>query len=499
MNHVVIFNDNHEIKRRTSGAYRFANLMEDLGWQVTLVDWVSDWTDEELFTYLDQIITQDTILFGISYTWLDPTWCRNFVDKLRNRYPGRKYIAGGQQFYQHDIGADLALFGYSELAVQDSIDWLFGKGNLPNGACTPDNLGKMVLVDCNQHYPAMNLGDYSIYYQDDDYVQPEELLTVELSRGCKFKCKYCNYAFLGIKEDTSTCEDNLRQELINNYEKWGTHNYIIADDTLNDRNSKLEMLVNVVESLPFEVNFASFIRIDLVAANPKQIELLARARVWAHFYGIETFNRAAGRAVGKGMDPEKIKQALLDVEAYMLKTIGLYRGTVGMIAGLPHETIESWQDSENWLKANWSNNSWMWWPLEISKDKNTATLSTFSNDWEKHGYKEIVNPDRINAVRRMFATADEGVQHKFDANILFWTSDWANFAQAIQFVDNWYKTDAKKFQKMGSFHILNFYDQFSKKELLDLSEKYFLHSTFTKDQYQMFVEPYIQRKIQGCK
>ena len=40
--HCVVFNANQEIKRRTSGAYRFANQLEGLGWRVTVIDWVDD-------------------------------------------------------------------------------------------------------------------------------------------------------------------------------------------------------------------------------------------------------------------------------------------------------------------------------------------------------------------------------------------------------------------------------------------------------------------------
>jgi hypothetical protein len=47
-------------------------------------------------------------------------------------------------------------------------------------------LGGLV-IDYNKDYIAMNLGDYSIDYCGDNYVRPHELLTVELSKGCKFQ------------------------------------------------------------------------------------------------------------------------------------------------------------------------------------------------------------------------------------------------------------------------------------------------------------------------
>ena len=45
-------------------------------------------------------------------------------------------------------------------------------------------------------------------------------------------------------------EEDLYIEMMENYNKWGTTNYIISDDTFNDRDSKIERLARVVERLP---------------------------------------------------------------------------------------------------------------------------------------------------------------------------------------------------------------------------------------------------------
>lgn len=344
--HCILFNDNQLSSRRASGAYRVANLLKRLGWTVDVIDWTKSWPEHKLYEYLDNIVNDNTVMFGFSYTWMKPEWTQPFIVNLKQRYPGRKFIAGGQQFYQYDIGCDAMLYGYSEMVIEHVLEWFFDNAPVPKGT-RPLSLGGGLLIDCNSTYPAMGLEEYSVQYTPKDCVRSNEQLTIEISRGCKFACKYCNYAFLGIKEDTSTCEQSLRNELMENYNKWGVTNYVIADDTLNDRETKLEMLARVVESLPFEPNFSAFVRIDLVISKPQQMEMLSRARVWAHFYGVETFHPAAGKAVGKGMHPDRIKQGLMDMRKHMIDTLGLYRGTLGMIAGLPHETPDSWQKSED--------------------------------------------------------------------------------------------------------------------------------------------------------
>lgn len=503
--HTIIFNDNWEIKRRTSGAYKVANLMHRLGWRTTQIDWVSSWEEHELIEYLDSMVDANTRMFMVSFTWMRHEWFQYFITRVTERYPGRKVVLGGQQFIQNGYQeVDVALYGYAELAVKDTIDWLFNSGAEPKGLARPDSLNGMALLDCNKHYPAMGLPDYAIHYMPDDHIQDFEQLTVELSRGCRFACKYCNYAFLGVKQDTSTTRDLLRQELIENYERWGTTNYIIADDTLNDRDSKLEMLADVVESLPFEPNFASFIRLDLTVSKPHQLELLSRARVWGHFYGVETLHPLAGKAVGKGMHPDKIKQGLLDMREHMMTKLGRYRGTLGMIAGLPHEPAESWQQSEDWLRENWSDNSWEWWPLEISIEENIATVSEFTRDWEKHGYKEITDPQRIERIHQMYnrqrADGESGVQHKMDGKSLYWTADWANIEQATEFVHAWRtSTWYNEEHLIANFHIMNFLQEGKIEKVLKMTDSNQSHFFKHGAQYNKFIKPYIQAKLRDVE
>ena len=501
--HCVIFNANQEIKRRTSGAYRFASQIESMGWRATVVDWAADWPEHELVAYLDALVGDDTLCFAFSYTWMKFWWVENTVRALKERYPGRKYIAGGQQFFQHDMGFDAMLFGYAEVAVPPVMRWLFDDGPKPKGK---DILGGL-FVDCNTDYTAMNLGDYSIDYREDDFVQAHELLTVELSRGCRFRCKYCNYAFLGIKEDTSTHADLLRAEFIDNYERFGTTNYILADDTLNDRESKLEMLGDVVQSLPFEPNFACFIRMDLTVAKPQQLKLLSRARVWAHFYGVETFNDDAGKAVAKGMPSKRIKKGLLDMREHMLGELGVYRGSCGMIAGLPYETPDSWQASEDWLRENWSDQNWDWWPLEISLDTNTATTSVFSKEWREHGYRRIEDPKLLAELKEHYDRETGGTQQKFDHKSLYWEADWANLVQASKFVKTWQDSefvsrpwDSRDHHlKLSSFQILNHESMYSKKDLLNLSQKESIMKVMDGSQYKEIIAPYIKRKLAAVR
>jgi hypothetical protein len=143
----------------------------------------------------------------------------------------------------------------------------------------------------------------------------------------------------------------------------------------------------VVNRLDFTPDFKAFVRLDLLKAHPEQFELLAEARVWMQFYGIETFNRTSGKIIGKGMDPEVMKSLMLKMKDYMNTHLGLYRATASLIAGLPHETVDSMIETNKWFVDNWSDQSYGWQLLTLYKDH--GTLSAFSLNMEKFGYSEF--------------------------------------------------------------------------------------------------------------
>jgi radical SAM superfamily enzyme len=104
------------------------------------------------------------------------------------------------------------------------------------------------------------------------------------------------------------------------------------------------------------------------------------------FYGVESFHRPSAAAIGKGMDPAKIQQAILYTKDYFMKHNGYYRGTISLIAGLPHETEETLNETLNWCIENWKTNHLAVTPLIIASDHNNVKQSTLSASYEKQGY-----------------------------------------------------------------------------------------------------------------
>ena len=467
MNAVILNDSGEEIIRRTMGAYKIADMMRADGWTVEVIDWSTRWSNQELKKFIDSL-PYEIHMIGVSNLWMQDHVIIEQINYLKSQYPKAKIVMGGPKPYQRDFGADAMVFGYCEHALKPVIQWLFNGGDIPVGKF-PEWAPNSLLVDANHSYKGLSISKYNVNYHENDFIKSHEALTLEISRGCRFKCKYCNYAFLGVKEDYSRSEDSLYNELMENYIRWGTTNYIISDDTFNDRDSKIEMLANVVERLPFEPNFSCFIRIDLVISKPHQVELLCRARCWAHFYGIETFHPLAAKAIGKGMHPDKIKAGLLWIREEFIKRIGVYRGTTGMIAGLPYEPPESWYDGIQWMRDNWE--SFFYWGLHISTDTDNTTQSDFSIDAAKYGYKLTDNKEILDwaASKGYNNYVEVGRQNnKLDSRILVWESEWSDFKRATEFADDYINNDFMK-QKLFNFDLTEHMSKFDHKELMSFT------------------------------
>lgn len=474
MKNFVIFTDGGLLLKRSSGAYRLATLLRQRDYKVSVIDFYEHWTDEELNKVISTKVDNDTVAFAFSFTWMRNNQLHKLVNYLQENYPGRKYIAGGNKPFQENFKMDVTVTGYVENVLDNILSYLFEGKNKPKGL-HPDFAPNTLHINADLDYPAHSQKQLQVEYTQDDHIQKYEQLTLEVSRGCKFKCRYCCYPFLGFKESTHRDANNLREELIRNYYNYGVYNYTLADDTINDDDNKLQMLVDVVESLPFIVNFAAFVRMDLTVVKPQQLQLLSRARIWSHFYGIETFDRTAGLSIGKGMETSRIQEGMLKMREHMLSELGLYRGSAGLIAGLPHETPDSWRQTQQWMLDNWSTETWHWWPLDMTQDTNNKSLqSELSKKASEYGYTRMQDEKRIEKliVNYKMETAQENtndtrIYHHIDNSFFPWQNEHTDFLEATEFCA---QTEQKMFTKgkLSNFMILDFFDGAkSKKELLD--------------------------------
>jgi radical SAM superfamily enzyme YgiQ (UPF0313 family) len=264
-----------------------------------------------------------------------------WLDFVKQQNSKTKTILGGARIdFYLNAPTDYVIVGLGETETIDLLDSLSKK--------TRRIFSRIVDHDRKAHNGNWDFRSSSTTYTDYDMILPNETLNLEVGRGCKFKCAYCSYPLIGQKtQNYLKHPEVIRKELMENYQRWGTTKYFIVDDTFNDSTEKMQMFADISQSLPFELKFWCYLRADIIAAHPEQIQILKDAGIAETYFGIETFNPKSAKFIGKGMAHERIVDTL-----YKCKENWGDRSYIaaGVIIGLPYETQASIQTAVDFFQ-----------------------------------------------------------------------------------------------------------------------------------------------------
>jgi hypothetical protein len=397
--------------QKSLGPYQLASHLRRQGYSVKVINHFSEFYKDvdEFNRLLDRLIGPNTVFVGVSGTFFGrsmeviPTDWQSFYrrwDKfsgatftndelsgffldLKHRHPHIKIVYGGVKarrspdFFK---GIDWVVSGLAEKMVIDLLDHL--------------KTGRSI-----QFYPmdGYKVIDYDILGQQfdfhnqhtewtqSDHIVPGEAIPLETSRGCMFACKFCSFPLLGRSRHDNAYQkhlDQLTREFANNWDRHKVNRYYFIDDTFNESSDKIELVLEAVRKAGVpSLEFSAYIRGDLCVKNPEQLPLLKELGLSAAFLGVESLNRKSLKAIGKGLDPELVKQGLVDMKTAMPDTL-LYGS---FIIGLPYETRATL-------------NSWLPWVQDPNCPLDTVVLralefykgaynSEFARDPEKYGYR----------------------------------------------------------------------------------------------------------------
>ncbi len=397
MYHVLLFSDIYRpLHGKGMGVYRLANHVRNLGYKVKVIHSFINITDDEFIDLCKEFVSADTLLVGLGATVLADLEGSNFfgtsVDVVKNRFskfkslfPNVATCLGGAQatgatneYLQSFNWFDYIIKGQGEVAIIALLDHLKNSSKL----VTSTVIKPKIITD--QTYPFNDFAQSLNIFVEEDAIQYGEALPIELARGCIFKCKFCGYDLIGKKPgDYTKPADLIRKELLDNYNKWGVTNYYVADETINDSEEKVDMLLESVQGLPFRPTFGGFLRLDLLWRFPSMAQKLLDWGLEACSFGIETINDASGRAVGKGLGRERIEHTLKQLREVWGDRVFV---NASFILGLKHDSPETAVELDQWIETMYEQkllHTVFVKPLYIMP---STGLSVLDQEYQNHGY-----------------------------------------------------------------------------------------------------------------
>lgn len=394
--------DNNVFLYRYLGPYKVAHACRSQGYSAQVIDYVMSMDYDTLLGYLRKFVDKNTKMVALSATflcqvparWKDGTWSRapeHVVRALRQikiEFPQAKYVIGGYMAEHLDnFGfADCRVLSNSEAIMTELINYFAGVGEEPQFKLQKPSwkkspgLEKMYYAPRNVIY---NIESDNFRFVEQDCIVEGETLPIEVSRGCMFKCKFCNHENLGRpKLDYLRSMDCIRDELVNNYERWGVTNYYVLCDTFNDTEIKLKMWHEMVQSLPFKIRFGAYIRIDLIHRFPDTAHLLKEGGLYAAFHGLESLHPDASRIVGKAWSGKHAREYV--PELYHNIWNKQVHQHLNFIVGLPGDSEESMKSTADWIIENQLESA-QFGALSLVKGS-FRHLSEFENNAEQYGY-----------------------------------------------------------------------------------------------------------------
>jgi hypothetical protein len=433
---VVLFTDIADTAGygKYAGTYKLATEIRANGYTCQVIDNFSWLGVERLKILIDKFINDDTILVGFSCTLNE----KRINGKVQHWgitdeefYPLLKYIrnknkkivtcAGGSRVTSNSNwpGIDYVILNKGDIAILKLLDHVTKDSDLK----TISNKHSKIVNGDDYFYTQEQFNCSKIIFEQQDIILPGESLPMEIARGCIFSCAYCHFDLIGKRiGDWTKDPETIKAEMIRNYELYGTTHYMFSDELINESLPKLDMLANAIAQLPFKIRYTSYARVDMIHRYPEMRELLLDSGAVSLAFGIETFNPIAGKAVGKGMNPDKVKQTLHYCrEKWKDKIIT----SSNFIVGLPGETEESIWDTVNYLVSEDSPlDVFGFLPLFIREGEDGRPGSKIDADPAKFGYildqgkwsnTNMSYIEAVNLTRRIYTRDDVNNKAKFAA------------------------------------------------------------------------------------
>jgi radical SAM superfamily enzyme YgiQ (UPF0313 family) len=391
----ISFNgDRTSYPSRFLGPSKIAQRIREGGYTCQVISFVHFLNQDQLVSIINKFVGPRTII-GISSTFANGRGCKAIAHFMRNIIGPKitntnKTIIGGPSAHiwskiieKNGYQFDHVVVSFAENKIIQIIN------NIKNTGLFRKVTAPWDIQTCQHRWHSTSL------------IKRNESLPLECARGCIFECKFCRFTMLGKKKGTYVRDINLiKDEMLYNYDHFGTTNYMLTDDTFNDTPEKVEAWADMVSSLPFKIQYVTYLRVDLIHRFPHTAKLLQDSGLLATHFGIESLTPKASTLIGKAWSGKHAREYVPELTKNVWgDKINVF---ISLIAGLPHETPDDWQRAGEWAVEN--NLSAYYATLGIEKFRNNYKgiwnederegISYFDIHAEEYGYQFVTHKGR---------------------------------------------------------------------------------------------------------
>lgn len=312
---------------------------------------IVDGKEQEIIQEIDQLVTNDTVAIGIST--LSGDMLRQAIRiarYIRKNHPNKPIIWGGvhptavrEQTLQHSL-VDYIVWGEGEFALPQLLEAICAGKGFESIKGIGYKIGKQTFITERSDYAPLNRVFYLPYHllDIDCYTRKmliggDRWLPVMTSRGCPFRCKFCNNSSLAYPNTKIRFHslDHILNNISTLVDEYGIDGIGFEDEMTAVNDKRIIELCHALRSLNKELTYRISTRIDIITRlSDSTLRLMRDTGFVSMGYGIESGSQRLLDFMGKGIT---IKQ-ILDADKRLTK-FGFYKSYNFMI-GLPTETLE---------------------------------------------------------------------------------------------------------------------------------------------------------------
>lgn len=324
---------------------------------------------DKLFEYRDFCID----IIGVSITFSESySFFELFAKHVKNIMPECVLICGGSlatntldAILQRNHEVDYVICGEGEevlpLLVENIVNGknenIIGVHHKGNIKVLPQGGFEMAppVADINVNLRAYDLFDMEFYTKaaSDSAHQNNEAhqrtFTIMASRGCPGGCTFCSVYTVAGRRTRWRSLDNIREEIMFLYERYGITQIIIIDSILTPKDLTLDFL-NMLAGLPIAGVDIVLYSMSVNHTDFEILDAIAKLNVGTVAFAIESGNKKRQKQINKNVNLDKAVKLVAYAKSLGIKTSCNY------MLGFPGETLEEMQETIDFcykVKADW--------------------------------------------------------------------------------------------------------------------------------------------------